>query len=126
MSRQAALQISSERRPHDEGQRRIVDRCFAEMVRAQEEALEALGAKDEARFVERVTRAVGVVSKVRDCLDYGTAPVLAAYLHAMFDYAIAQLIDGRAMLDERPIGRALYVAHELRLAFLAVDRDGDE
>lgn len=119
----AALQVSLERRSQD---RRSVDRCLAEIAKAAEEALEALQGKDEEKFEERVTRAVNVFSKVRECLDYGGAPVLAAYLHTMFDYAIAQLIDGRAMRDERPIGRALYVAHELRLAFLAVHRDGDE
>lgn len=123
MSVHAALRISFERRAED---RRSVDRCFAELVTAVDEAVQALGAKDEEKFGARVARAVSVISKLRECLDYGGSPVLAAYLHTMFDYAIGQLVDGRALQDERPIGRALYVAHELRLAFLAVHRDGDE
>jgi flagellin-specific chaperone FliS len=127
MSGQAALRISPEQH-HDK--HLLVERCYEDFAAAHRIAIAALGsghstlhdARDEALFIDSISRAVAVASRLRECLDYQAAPVLAAYLNTMFDHVITRLLDGRTGRVGSLILEAGVVMAELQRAFCAVHR----
>jgi flagellin-specific chaperone FliS len=132
MSGQVALRISSEQPPSDD-KRVLVERCYEDFAVAHRIAVAALGngrstlndARDEALFGDSIRRAVAAASRLRECLDYEAAPVLAAYLNTVFDHVITRLLGGRAAREVSSLVEAGVVMEELQRAFLAVHRRAD-
>jgi flagellin-specific chaperone FliS len=129
MSVQAALRVSPASASSDEsggasagGRYALVERSFEEFSAALEVALGGFGEGDGPRLHDGVGAAIGVVARLRDCLDYEATPVLAAYLNSMFDYVLSQLITSRATRDLQSLGNAGYVMAELQKMFAAAHR----
>jgi flagellin-specific chaperone FliS len=131
MSGQAALRVSPAGDPREErgaaDERTVlVERSFAAVEAALDEALHGFGAGSGTKLHGGVSRAIAEVARLRECLDYEAAPVLSAYLNSMFDYVIAQLIRCRAARDLQSLGQAAYVMTELAGMFAAVHRRASE
>lgn len=127
MSGQVALRVSPASAPSDEndgtaaaaGRYALVERSFDAFSAALEAALRGFGEGSGTRLHEGVGVAIGVVARLRDCLDYEETPVLAAYLNSMFDYVLSQLIISRATRDLQSLTNAGYVMAELQKMFVA-------
>ena len=120
MSGQVALRNSPSSRTQESRQALLV-RCLEAVLASQRGALEALSGADEALGAS-VSRAVQGVARLRECLDYASSPVSAAYLNSIFDYVVAQMIASRGTRDIQCLHNAVHVITELRSMFLAVAR----
>jgi flagellin-specific chaperone FliS len=118
---QAALRNSPSSRTQESRQALLV-RCLEAVLASQRGALEALAAGDEEALGATVSRAVQGVARLRECLDYVSSPVSAAYLNSIFDYVVAQMIASRGTRDTQCLHNAVHVISELRSTFLAVHR----